>query len=53
MGESTFTEEKNTNTNGRMTGFSWERIQSIIIVILFIVILLMRQCSGSKKYRTH
>lgn len=48
MGESTFTEEKNTNTNGRMTGFSWERIQSIIIVILFIVILLMRQCSGSK-----
>lgn len=48
MGESTITEEKNTNTNRRMTGFSWERIQSIIIVILFIVILLMRQCSGSK-----
>jgi len=48
MGESTITEEKNTNTNRRMTGFSWERIQSIIIVILFIVILLMRQCNGSK-----
>jgi hypothetical protein len=48
MGESTITEKKNKNTNRRMTGFSWERIQSIIIVILFIVILLMRQCGGKK-----
>jgi hypothetical protein len=31
-----------------MIKFNWERIQSIIIVILFIIILLMRQCGGKE-----
>lgn len=48
MGESTSTKEEDSNKHRNMINFTWERIQSITIVILVIVILLMQQCNGKK-----
>lgn len=48
MGESTITKEEDSNKLRNMINFTWERIQSITIVILVIVILLMQQCNEKK-----
>ena len=45
MGENDFTTKEDWSRLFRMTrGLTWERIQSIIIVILFIIILLLKNC---------
>jgi hypothetical protein len=50
MGESSITEEENTINRGGMK-ITWERIQSITIVVLVIIILLMSKCSGGDNPR--
>jgi len=50
MGESSITEEENTINRGGMK-ITWERIQSITIVVLVIIILLMSKCSGGDSPR--
>ena len=50
MGEDIITEEK--NRYGRFMirkGSLWERIQSIIIVVLFIIILFLQNCGNKKE----
>lgn len=50
MGESNGAEKENGfRFSMNFSWLKWERIQSIIIVILFIIILLMSKCSGSKQ----
>jgi len=50
MGESNISEEEDT-INRRGMKITWERIQSITIVVLVIIILLMSKCSGGDSSR--